>query len=652
MQRAIARCALAARSRSFLISSTLPAFSVALSISMLFTLGPRPIVPGLDDSFVYAFNYAAERGLRWGRDFVSTHGPYGYLITAVDVGDHARNRVAADLLLAVGSGIAAWLYVQSVSGIRLRARVGLVAALIYVLAYQAYDERWFAPFLLVFLTGLQRPGPGGLIAYTVAGFVAGFYLLIKFSLGFGALITVGLGCVLVRQPAVAAYRFCFALTAAAAGFLIGWKSYGGTLGGIGPYLATAWQVSSGYSSAMSLVPKDWWIGVLSFTVWVALLALWIVVQRNRRNVMSSAGLVFPLFVVWKHGMVRQDGHVSVLVAFGLFVMTILLVDTVAASRWWTSLLVVGVATVPLLFTSVNQYTGGIYALAAVKTWGRASLELPIRGVRELLQLRHFETYRQALARASDDALRKKVLPHSIRAVIGDASVDVYPWEISYVPANRLTWLNRPFPASFSTYTPALDNLNAAFFESRRKPEYILWHTDVGVNSIDGRYLFWDEPGTLRSIVNYYEVVTTDSDVVLLRARAEPRFALPEPLGTVTASWNSWIPVPQTSGVLLAHVSIKRSLVTGLIRAAFREGPVLLSLRFTSGEKRTYRLVPDNTANGLWISPFAVTVAELRSLLQGGPGRQVAAIRFKGGLVSRLSSPIVVSWSRMTPRGRE
>ena len=107
---------------------------------------------------------------------------------------------------------------------------------------------------------------------------------------------------------------------------------------------------------------------------------------------------------------------------------------------------------------------------------------------------------------------------------------MYPWRVFFVPANALTWANRPVPFSYNAYTPALDGLDAAFFESRRRPAHVIWHAtfEAGVRSIDGRYLLWDEPRTVRAIVDGYDIVAADSTVMALRARSSPRFGPPSP----------------------------------------------------------------------------------------------------------------------------
>lgn len=163
------------------------------------------------------------------------------------------------------------------------------------------------------------------------------------------------------------------------------------------------------------------------------------------------------------------------------------------------------------------------------------------------------------------------LPESIRRRIGESSIDVYPWELSLIPANGLHWINRPLPASYSAYTPTLDKLNAAFLRSARKPEYILWYDTGMMTSIEERYLLFDEPETVRAIFGHYDLVETSARVSLLHARSGERWMPPEVAGTVATSWNEWVTVPEVSGVVLAQVSVRPSLAMRLSRALFRDG---------------------------------------------------------------------------------
>ena len=611
----------------------------------------RATTPGLDPSWVYSSNYASAHGLRWGRDFISTYGPYGYALATMDVGDLVMRKIAFTLVLVTGTAIAVTVYLWSVPDLRPGTRLTLMVILIYACTVQSPEDQWFALLLLVLLMGVHGDGWKSLVPYAVAGLLAGFYMLMKFTLGIEALLTVAVCCLLIRRPLLIACRSFVTLCAATVGFLIGWLAYGGKVDDIEVFLTTAWEVTRGYSSAMSLGPDLWWIGAAGFLIWFLLLVLWALVQRGPRALLSLAVLALPLFVAWKHSVVRQGpSHVGFLIIFGIFVMLILLIDTLTVWRWRSALPVIGFLLIPLFIPW--------YSLPMEwRTWPLGlGLENPLRfrGLRDLVELRHLAAYRDRLAQESKAALREDMLPESMRSIIGSASVDVYPWEVNYVPANGLSWFNRPLPASFSAYTPILDRLDSAFFDSERRPQYLLWHTlprgDAQVQSIDGRHVFWDEPKTLRAILDSYDLVKADQGIVLLRARAHPRFMAPQPLGTLGVPWDTWIQVPQVAGVLLANASIERSVAMRAIRTAFREPAVFLSLRFSSGEEVTFRIVPDNTAEGLWLSPFPESVDDLHTLLRRVAARRVVAVRFITGRLGRFYQPIVVSWFQLTPVG--
>lgn len=614
-----------------------------------------PAAPGLDPSFIYAFNYAANQKLRWGHDFVSTYGPYGYLLSAMDIGDLAVRKLAFSLFFVGGAAAAAALYVWREVSLPATLRLALLAGLLYTLDIQLMEYQCLGFLVLVLLIAARSRDRTSVVLFGLAGVLTGLYVLIKFSLGFGALLTVAAGCMLDRRPFLMTYRSGSALCGGIGSVLVAWHVHRGGLTGIGAYLSTGLEVSRGYSSAMSLAQEPWWIGPGSFLVWLLGLVLWGMLERSSRSLLSLGVLAVPLFVAWKHSIVRQDVHVKVMVLFGMFALMIRLLDAAVLGRARRAISVVGVLLIPLLlgWYSLPGSSRG-QSEAAELCRGRrleGTLLQPFNfcGARHLWALRDFTEYRARLRTLSWDALRADALSESTRSRIGSASVDVYPWEIAYVAANGLSWSNRPVPASFNAYTPRLDALNAAFFRSDRRPDYLLWHTrqgaDASLESIDGRHLFWDEPKTLRAILDTYDLVESNPGIQVLRARGRHRFSAIEPLGRQTATWDAWLQVPKESGIILAHAVVEPSAVMRAIRAGFREHVVYLSLRFSSGEEALYRIVPENAGEGLWVSPFPHTVDEFVDLLRSGSGRRVVAVRFSTRL-SRFYAPIAVSWSRV------
>jgi hypothetical protein len=619
------------------------ALSLSATILMALDFRIAPMRAGLDPSYTYAFSHAATHHARWGSDFLSTYGPFGCVIRTLDLGGLVWVRLASSLVLAAGFGVASWVYLRALPGASAGGRLAAMIAVVYASSVQGLEYRWFTFFLLVLLIGILADGRAGLAAHAVAGLLVGFFLLVKFSLGLSSAVTLGVGCCLARRPVVVARRMAVSALGLAAAFVSGWLASGGAISGIAGYLTMGFEMAREYSSAMSTHDGPWWIAIGAFLVWFALLALWGLMLRSPRTTLVLAGLAFPLFTAWKHSIVRQDMHVAILVRLGVFVVVLLVIEAVPVAGWRRALTAAGSLLVPLAIAWMT-----VPGISAVSPWN----PLAFSGLTNLTALSELSAYRGRIEATSQAELRANVLPTSMRQAIGQSSVDVYPWMASYVPANGLAWAHRPLPASFNAYSPVLDGLNAAFFRSDRRPAFLIWHSDLegGLSSIDGRHLFWDEPRTLLAIADHYEVVEAASGVVLLRARASPRFEAPQPLGTMQVSWGTRLPLPETDGIVLAAPALSRSLVLDLVTMGFRGQPVRLRVFYDSGAEAMFRLVTFNRDSGFWLSPLTPAFAELPQLLEGGRGRRVTAIAFEANaLVRALLSSITVRWFRMVPR---
>ena len=147
-------------------------------------------------------------------------------------------------------------------------------------------------------------------------------------------------------------------------------------------------------------------------------------------------------------------------------------------------------------------------------------------------------------------LEPLVLPDDVRAEIGLATIDVYPRHTVFAAANPgLRWTFRPAPTSYGNYRPALDELNARFFDSERRPDFLLWHWEDD-QTIDERNVLWDEPQTLRTLFERYDVVREEP--FLLRARPQRRLTRETPRLVTDVGWGAWTDVPPSKGTLRAR----------------------------------------------------------------------------------------------------
>jgi hypothetical protein len=338
------------------------------------------------------------------------------------------------------------------------------------------------------------------------------------------------------------------------------------------------------------------------------------------------------------------------VLFGYFVVALLIVDSCSARRrWWSAPLVLAALvglTVPWFHYSKIDPASPSLKSALIRPFTLPGVD----GLRQLVGLR---SYRSALAEYSADALEALRLSATERTLLGDSTVDVYPWETAYVPANGLRWATRPVAGSFSAFTPRLDELNAEFFASpSRRPHWLLWHMTYGtqsmLESIDGRHLFWDEPKTLLAILRHYAPVRT-GQVWLLIAEDTPRSVSIQSLNTVNAPWGVWTPLPVGEGFLLARIEIQRPWTAQIRRILFREEPAFIEVRFRSGDTARYRFVPDQAASGLWINPLPRSSDHLEALFSGRlpRGARVTEIRLRVGWEQQGRRPPSITWLRLS-----
>jgi hypothetical protein len=616
------------------------ALTVVVSVLTGFRAGVNPVTPGLDPSYSFAFNYAAVHGERWGTDFMTNRGPYGWVLYPMDVGDVASSWFVFQACLVLMVGVAAAAYVQTVA-IPTIGRVALSLSLTYITHIAFLEEwRWFVLFLLILLLGCHRKDGYGFLAFALASTLGGFLLLMKLTIGPGALMALVAASLFEwKKPAVLA-RLMLAGGGAALGLLAGWVGHYGSMRGVATYLIGSWSMVAGYTSAASLAYEGWEWVTGSFLAFFAFLTVSGVLLGQKRTWLSLAVCSAALFAAWKHSVVRQDGwHGKVLVFVGFFVVAVIVTDSLNAQRRWQAApalagAVGSLVAAWLLLPPFSQHLSPAQDLAEAFT---RPLKLPgVAGLRAVLGLKQ---YRESLAHASTIALEPLVLPAAERALVAGHTVDVYPWEAAYVAANQLIWANRPSPSSPTAHSTTIDRLNAAFFASNRRPRRLLWHrTDTqllrapevtSVASIDGRHLFWDEPLTLLSILNHYQLVSTGS-VFILALRPEPRFVATKPLGTVTVPWGNWTPVPDAPGVVLAEVRFRRPLGAEVRRLLLREGEMSVDVRFRKGGMTIGCLfVPNLAASGMWISPLPHSAEDLEVVLSGGlpEDARVAEIRF-------------------------
>jgi hypothetical protein len=480
---------------------------------------PRParVDVGLDNGWRAALHLAAG-SKAFGSEVLATYGPLGYLSVPAPYSDRWRLALVCSGLVFVVTAL--WLArvfraaFPRAGSVLAAVGLGLGAAPFFTLGWTEVVANLACAATIV---ASARGRLDGLWMHFAVG---SFLLLVKVNDGLQVLV-VGVVIAVVhlgwpkerdgsadRWPGLGAMRtLAVSVMAAALTLVGGWVFAGQSLSGLPGFLRGSLEVTSGYSSSMSLLPSR--RGALGLVVLLG--AAVFVVWWGRLPRLASA--VWLLFV-YKHGVVRaDDAHVLSLALALLFVAgaAAALVerpprdgvrsrDGTKSSR----------AIASVVVGAVLLSTGGTAAL------GQEFLSaLPLRAgsglpdaVRALGGRRPEAT--EGESRILTTLQVDQVLVDEVRRrIAAGETLEVSPADTTVVWALSAGEAWRPVPTlqSFSTYSRWLDERSAAALRSDdTAPTMILYRfgeVPGQLLHIDQRSPIWEQPLTVHELLCRY-----------------------------------------------------------------------------------------------------------------------------------------------------
>jgi hypothetical protein len=564
----------------------------------------RPIAwgEGIESSWQMALHESVARHLVYGRDFTFTYGPLGFVATPYDMFGLAPTaalwRLGVHTLFCLAVGLNVWTCRSAL----------LACAMAAVIALSQVQEDLPAVILLSELAflwwSLLR---GDFWPAVPAALLAAVGLLVKFNFGVAGVLSLGVWAVLVaagrqRRRLV---RWSLPLLAVfLAAFLGLFRAYGGPAGAVPEFLRGSLRLAEGYSAQMSLPgPKGEGITIaaLAFVAVAVAAGGW----RDRRYVILAVLLAIPGFVVLKSAFVRHDPtHAALFVSCLPAFAALFLVLPATRFQGWAA-----VALCVLISAVATYRRDWLYREAG---WDPKAALLPL-GHRNLFDAAHWPQARRIVREASMWQVAAMRLPPPVRARVGRATIDAYPWEASILFANGLDWRPRPVFQSYTAYTPELDEVNARHYRSDAGPRFILYRQEA----IDGQHPWFVDPLTLMEIYLRYDIADRAGRSLLLKRRSQPRGGPPRPMGTETVRLGQRIAV-WADGPHLVYVALRFRLTpAGAVRdKVWKVYAPSLQLHMADGTTRTHRIVWRNAVNGLPISELPTGLGDVEALWDG------------------------------------
>ena len=556
------------------------------------------LVPGLDSSWAYGINYLTWKQIVLGREAFFTFGPLGFV-------EHTR-LLSDDMVYfsswfwvavtAVMQGSLLLLAWRSSTHPLWRAVNVVVALAVTCVAMPPIQRLLLTGYALVCLHWQRR----SVWLAAALGVNLALCMMIKFSYGMAALALAVPYCLLDSWRARSVMQSAVVMAAYAAVCLgTWWGAYDDWHGVLG-YVRGGVEFSRGSATAMATNPENNVLAMVGF--YTALLLAGGAFSRGMIVGRRLLPLVFigPLYVWTKYAFGLQDGpHLAFLLAFVSFVLAtwFIVLPSLLGKLSQAALLV---ACYLLWVPLHNTQTGPP---------DYSFLPQPIQNTLTPRQLqRQLHQLLPAWRQTEREQLAPLVLPPALRREIGQATVDIYPWETMIAEANDLNWTPRPVFQNYISYTPFLDAQNAAFFAGPSAPAYLLWHYHSFAD-ITTRYPLSSDPLALAQILRHYRLMRCDGNFCLWQLAVTPRLQGLGQTDPVPVQWDSWIPLPPMQGdILRAAVTVERSRLGQLNLLLWKEGGTSIDYRLANGEIHSHDLIIDNARSGVWVAPYVDRLA--------------------------------------------
>jgi hypothetical protein len=566
--------------------------SIIFVLAFLFTFPELdPIYStGLDYAYFWAYNYLFQTDYNSLLNLIYPYGPFGFLKLPLCIG----NNFYIGVLTISFIRICLILSLLFLSQIINKKRFIINGIVIFILSY--FSNFDYSIVLIVASWLIIFHNKNKLYLFIIPLIFASFGLFVKSSIGVTSfsIITIYivslLFCKINWKKSFSLIGISFFVY-----FLFGFIVFGSIISTFN-FTINTFKVVLGYSAALTYFQENNIFYLL--IIWISVLIFpFLKKEKDARLIFFM--MLPALFMAWKHAMVREDiTHATVFFEFLILFWGIIFLATKKIKFYLPTL-----AVISILFYVLNLSLNTEFESFTLKRGNIANFTNIISNRKEI---------NENAILSSQNNLNFNKLNNDFINVIGNSTIDIYPFDITYISANNLNWKPRTTLQS-GAYNEWWDNESAKNFTSEKGPEFILFHLlndNWGGNlaSFDDRYLFNDEPNTILKILENYSVVNKDKHIVLFKKNQKNVISEPKIISSIKVKLNEWIDVPKTkSQIFRAKIEIQKNIFGKLKSFFFKDEYYFIEYKLTDGSVIKYRFIPTNAKTGIWISPFILDV---------------------------------------------
>jgi hypothetical protein len=454
---------------------------------------------GLDQSWGIAITWGFQKGFVWGKDIIFTYGPLGFLSTRFLNGISNWVLVLFDLFRIVQVlFITAFLFKKSFSW---QVVVLTICGVLFLNQIIGPDSGLLLLFLTFFwyLYYSDQKHVWALVVATINTILA-FY--IKLNAGFLVLFAFPLFIIYFRLSSILSKKntiiFLISFFVCLATTL--WSFHVNIV----DYFQAALNIIEGYNEGMATETIEnvnsiaagitvlLFFGAISgYTVVNSFLSQSKSVSEKIKTLIVFGGCFIILFLSFKQGFIRAgNNHLffkMLLPVCGLVYFFNPVFKIKEAIKYFIILCLV------FAFTLSSFFQENYFKFTTLRFARERYTTLHDIYLRNLEDSPDFTKSTGPLSK----------IPDSLLTEIGNATVDIIPWEISTLYYNKLNYSPRPVIQGYAVYNAFLDKKNNERYLSEKAPKYVFFSN---CQTIDYRYNFWEEPYTKIALMQNYELI--------------------------------------------------------------------------------------------------------------------------------------------------
>lgn len=574
----------------------------------------------LDSSYQAVLEYTRTKEFQFGKDIVFTYGPIGFLNTEVSQGFFSLLRMFFAL---AWSGIVAYSVTVLSQQMSKYLRYLFI---VWVVFYSNSGGLGQHAFLVLFVGSMILTDDIFRSKIATLLFITSFVLLalIKFTFFIAVLVAISI-CIIVqlsKKHSIESYAITLLFLTT---FLLMWLLNSQKISYLLPWIRGSFEISSGYTDAMSIFPK---IDVLSICALATLIFfacacnIFYKVWLEPRNIgLLSIALVY-LFLAWKHGFVRADGHVLGYIFMFPLIFSVLLIDLFQRKlqEWQQKFVALCFVVIILLCNWAADLQEPGIMLTKIVDWPRYMVNNA-----KLIYYSATANAERCFAALNREQQYKKApdLPF-VRSVVGNAPVDLINFSQWAILANGLNYRPRPVIQGYSAYNNYLQGLNLTFYQSEKRPEFVL----LRLETIDGRFPTLDDASLLPYILDNYSLIAEEDGFLVLKFFEKLDWSTKYSLiNEKKLGFGKDLEVPcDGNSPILMQVDILPN-AWGRISSFLFQSPTITLHITTAGKKAGYRFIPAMAQSGFVVSPLLLTTRDVKRYFEGAPGNCADNISF-------------------------